>query len=120
MAEELRYELWHGGRHYQISTTDLGRLRAEIQTQVVLAEHIVAEVVLPYEAIAHGRPDRVREQMERQHKDVMRRLVANEFDERAARIGRGEAPTTWKRRADQLPTDTDFDAPAFDLASTED
>lgn len=82
MLPGFNHEVRHGDRTYHVQTEDSGEDAATVTTHLFLSGAVLATSKSSY-ADLRGAPDlraRVRRRMEEQHKDLLRRLVAGEFD----------------------------------------
>lgn len=82
MLPGLNHDVRHGGRVFHVQTEDSGPEAAWVTSHLFLAGAVLATARSSY-ATDRTAPDlaaRVRALMEAQHKGLLRRLVAGEFD----------------------------------------
>jgi hypothetical protein len=82
MLVGYNHDVRHGGRVYHLQTEDSGEPAARVTSHLFLAGAVVATKTTSYEEL-RGAPElaaKVRKIMEEQHKELLRRLVAGEFD----------------------------------------
>ncbi len=84
----FNHNLKHGGRVFHVQTEDSGLPRAHFLTHLYIGGNIIASAKGSYaDKLAEpDLPQLVRKLMEEQHKAMVRRLVAGEFTEQAARF----------------------------------
>lgn len=82
MLTGFNRDVRHGGRVFHVQTEDAGPEAALVTSHLFLSGAVVATARASYADLL-GAPDlaaRVRRLMEEQHKALLRRLVAGEFD----------------------------------------
>lgn len=82
MLPGFNHDVRHGGRVFHVQTEDSGPDAAQVTTHLFLDGAVLATRKSSYADLrdAPDRPALVRRRMEEQHKELLRRLVAGEFD----------------------------------------
>jgi hypothetical protein len=82
MLVGFNHDVRHAGRVYHLQTEDSGEPAARVTSHLFLAGAVVASRTSSYEDLVGepGLATKVRKIMEEQHKELLRRLVAGEFD----------------------------------------
>lgn len=82
MLPGFNHQVRHGGRDFHVQTEDSGADAATVTTHLFHAGAVLATRKSSY-ADLRGAPDlaaQVRRRMEEQHKELLRRVAAGEFD----------------------------------------
>ncbi len=94
MVAGFNHNVQYQGRVYHVQTEDSGVENPHVITHLFVGGNILASQKTGYGAFL-GSPDlerRVREVMERQHKEMLRRLVSGAFDARRPAAARSFQP----------------------------